>query len=126
MSRKQWVIDLVEKLVKDRPTAELVVDRLTEEGVLVLGYGDKDVEQVVGKFQDTFGNTKTTQRDRFAAHRMVQKYGTQSVLGVIQMLADNNTEKYAPVVGSVSQLEDKWVNVLSFLRNIRDTDEIDV
>lgn len=121
-SKKDWVVEVVAQLVKDKPTAVMVVERLMEEGLLNLGYGNADVDMVVMKFSDTFGTTKTSKQDRFAAHRLTQKYGSQAVCGIIQLLADNSTLKYAPVVGSITQIEAKWVNVLNFLRNIK-TDE---
>lgn len=125
MSRKDWVVDLVTQIVKDRPTAEMVVERLTEEGLLHLGYGNAEVDIVVDKFTDTFGTTKTSKADRFAAHRLVRKYGAQAVVGIVALLAENSTEKYAPVVGSITQLETKWVSVLNFLRKLDKEEPID-
>jgi hypothetical protein len=124
VSRKAWVVDLVTTIVSDRPTAEMVVDRLMEEGVLVLGYGDADVDKIVEKFADTFGTTKVSKYDRFAANRLAKKYGSQAVCGIVDLLAANGKEKYAPVVGSVAQLEEKWVSVLNFVRNHKDGDEV--
>lgn len=124
MSRKAWVIGLVEQIVGDKPTAEMVVQRLQEEGVMHLGYGNADVDRVVQKFTDTFGTTKVTRQDRFAAHRLVRKYGAQVVCGVVDLLAQNSDKKYAPVVGSIAQLENKIVNVLNFLRKQGDSSVI--
>lgn len=126
MSRDSiWVVDLISQVVRDRPTAEMVVERLMEEGVLNLSYGDADINRVVTTFTDTFGTTKVSKADRFAANRLVRKYGAQSVVGIVQLLAQNSTQRFAPVVGSVSQLEQKWVSVLNFLRNIQqDNDEV--
>ena len=116
MNRRDWAIGVVADIVGDRIKAEIVVDRLDEEGVLHLGHGDVDVDRVVDKFTDTFGTTKTSKYDRFAAKRLVDKYGTDAVVGIIGLLSQRSTEKYAPVVNSISQLETKWVSVLSFLR----------
>lgn len=124
MSKKDWVVELIAQIVKNAPTsaasktAELIVERLMEEGLLNLGYGDKDVDRVVQKFTDTFGTTKTSRQDRWAANRLCAKYGVQAVCGIIQILSENSTEKYAPVVGSITQLEAKWVSVLNFVRNL--------
>lgn len=124
MSRsKTWVVDLVSQVVKDKPTAELVVDRLMEEGVLHLGYGDADIDLVVNTFTDIFGTTKVSNTDRFAANRLVKKYGSQAVVGIVKLLAQHNTERYVPVVGSIAQLETKWVSVLHFLRNLQDNND---
>jgi hypothetical protein len=119
---------MLSQIVKGSPservqTAEMIVDRLMEEGLLNLGYGNADVENIVVTFTDTFGTTKVSKQDRFAAHRLAQKYGSQAVCGIIRLLAEKSTEKYSPVVGSVAQLESKWVNVLNFLRTT-DSDEV--
>lgn len=113
---RQALIELVHSLVKDKPTAEMVVDRLHDEGVLHIGRGDVSVDQVVETFVDTFGTTKTTRYDRFAAKRLADKYGAKVVCQVIQMLGSQRDQKYAPTVGSITQLETKWVSVFNFLR----------
>lgn len=130
-SKRTWVVEMLSQIVKGNQservqTAEMIVDRLMEEGLLNLGYGDKDVEAIVGAFTDTFGTTKTSRNDRFAAHRLSQKYGAQAVVGIVRLLAENSTEKFAPVVNSVSQLEDKMPSVLNFLRNNQGEEPIDV
>lgn len=128
MNAKKLAVELVEQIVtgsKDpKATAEIIVDRLIEEGWLILGYGDKDVELIVQTFSETFGNTKTSKYDRWAANRLADKYGSQAMRGIIQMLAQHSREKYVPVVGSVAQLEEKIVSVISFLRKL-DKEEID-
>lgn len=116
MSKRAWVVELVQQTTRcDVPTAEMLVDRLTEEGLLKLGYGDADVDRVVTAFADAFGTTKVSRMDRFAANRLVRKYGAQSVVGIVQLLAQRSTEKYAPVVNSVVDLENKFVSVRNFL-----------
>lgn len=125
MSKRIWVVELVQQIVKcDVPTAEMLVDRLMEEGLLVLGYGDADIDAVVMQFTETFGTTKVSQYDRFAARRLVTRYGRQAVCGIIQLLGQGSTEKYVPVVNSVVDLEKKWVSVLHFLRKTKGDEEI--
>jgi hypothetical protein len=124
-TKRQWVVELVQQTVScDVPTAEMLVDRLMEEGLLNLGYGDADIDAVVQKFTDTFGTTKVSKYDRFAARRLTTKYGRQAVCGIIDLLGSLSTEKYAPVVGSITQLEDKWVSVLNFLRKQNGKNEV--
>jgi hypothetical protein len=127
MSRNRiWVVELIRSVGVDAPTAELVVDRLMEEGLLHLGYGNADIDKVVEAFIENFGTTKTSRADRFAANRLVNKYGSQAVVGIIRLLAQKNTERYAPIVGSIAQLEDKWVSVLNFLRNSSTNDNEEI
>ena len=116
MERKKYALEIVEQIVKDKPTAAMVLERLQDEGFLHFGHGNADIDQVVGGFQEAFGNTKTTRFDRFAANRLVAKYGSQSVVGVIKLLSGLQAEKYAPSVANVAQLEDKWVSVINFVR----------
>lgn len=115
MTRKH-ILTLVESLVSDKQTAELVVDTLVTEGVLHIGFGNKEIDLICEQFKQLFGTTKTSKYDRFAASRLAEKYGAQAVTGITKLLADRAAEPYAPVVGSVQQLEDKWVQVLNFVR----------
>jgi hypothetical protein len=124
--RRAWVVELVTQIVKDQPTAEMVVERLQEEGLLVLGYGDKEVDRVIEMFTNTFGTTKVSRYDRFAANRLVEKYGSQAVVGIIDLLGKNAGEKFAPVTNSVSQLEEKMPSVLNFLRNLKSEETLDI
>ena len=124
-SKRNYIIEVLTGIV-DKTTAEMIVERLTEEGLLNMGYGDADVDRVLEKFSSTFGTTKTSKQDRFAANRLARKYGSQAVCGIIQLLADNATEKYAPVLNSVTELEGKFVSVLSFIRKLKDNTIIDI
>ena len=124
MSKIKYVLDFVEQIVGDKVKAQMVVERLTDEGLLHLGYGDADVDIIINKFTDTFGTTKVTKTDRWAAQRLAKKYGSQAIVGIVGLLGKHSQEKYAPVVGNVTQLEEKIVNVLSFLRNTDGGEEI--
>ena len=127
MSKRDLIIQLITNIVGNKETASMVVDALQEEGLIVLGYGDRDVDTIVDKFAETFGTTKTTKYDRFAATRLANKYGSQSVVGIITMLAQRSDDKYAPVVNNVSELESKFVSILNFVRKqAQDSEVIDV
>ena len=117
MSRRDYIIEVIAKTANvSKPIAESVLERLNDEGVLHLGYGNAEIDQVVEKFADTFGTTKTSKYDRFATARLVKKYGAQAVIGVIGLLGQLSDQPYAPVAGNIVQLEEKWVSILSFLR----------
>ena len=118
MSKQKWITELLTPIVGSVQTAEIVVQILSDEGLLNLGYGNNDVDRILQKFTNSFGTTKTTKYDRFSANRLATKYGGQSVCGVIQLLSEHSEAKYAPVVGSVSQLEEKWVSCVNFLRKL--------
>lgn len=129
MNRRNYFVDKIANMIagSNSPgiTAGIIVDMLQEEGVLALGYGDKEIDLVTETFSANFGTTKTTKQDRWAAGRLVHKYGSQSICGIIKLLAQNGQEKFAPVVNSVAQLEEKLPSVMSFLRNIKGTEEIE-
>lgn len=116
MEKKEDAINAITPLIGDKITAGMVVERLHELGYLQLGYGNSDVDRIVSTFLETFGTTKASKVDRYAASRLAKKYGAQSVEGVIKLFANLADDEYAPVIGSVAQLEDKWVNVMSFIR----------
>lgn len=128
MSKRKYVVDIISQIIggpNSQVTAELIVERLTEEGVLSLGYGDKDIDSVLETFKAKMGTSKSTKQDRFAANRLVKTHGAQAVVGVILLLSKLQDQPYIPVVGSVSQLESKWVNVIAFLRKQRNEEPID-
>ena len=124
MSKKKMVVDTLTRLLGNKETAEMVVEVLNDEGWLHLGHGDADIDRVLSKFSETYGTTKTSNSDRFAANRLTSKYGAQSVCGIIDMLAAANGQPYAPVVNSVTELENKWVSVLTFVRKNKGSEEI--
>lgn len=124
--RKEYILDLITKVVRDKPTAEMVVEVLQAEGLLVLGYGSSEIDNVVQKFVDTLGTTKTTKYDRFAASRLVKKYGEQAICGIIDLYGKSATEKFAPRVNNLTELEAKMPSILLFLRNVKGTEELDV
>lgn len=126
MSKRSYIIDVVETIVGDRLKAETVIERLTDEGVLVLGYGDADVDLICESFKEYFGTTKTSRQDRFSAHRLGSKYGAQSVRGIMKLLSENSNQKFAPVVNNVAELESKFVSILKFVRNIKSDETIEV
>lgn len=122
--KKQYITDIIEKIVGDKVKAEMVVERLTDEGVLNLGYGSADINLVLTTFQETFGTTKHSKYDRFAANRLCMKYGAQGVAGIIKLLGASSDEKFAPVVNTVTELETKLPSVLNFLRKANSQEEI--
>ena len=125
MERKKYAIELVQSLVKgDKAVAETIIERLQDEGLLHLGYGKAEVDQIVGEFKERFNTSRITQQDRRAAHRLANTHTAQAVVQIIRMLADSSGEQYAPSVNNVAQLEEKWVNVINYLR--RKTQETEV
>lgn len=130
MSKRQYVEEMVEQLITGssdpKATAKMIVERLSDEGLLSLGYGNADIDKVITTFAETFGTTKASKYDRFAANRIVLKYGAQAACGIIQLLGEKSQEKYCPVVNNVAELEKKWVSVLAFLRNQREEEVINV
>lgn len=125
--RHKHVVELLTPIVGSSLVAESVVERLNEEGLLHVGFGDAEVDIIVDTFKEVFGATKTTKYDRFAAKRLAEKYGAKAVVGILRLLAKHSGQQYAPVVRSVAQLEEKMVSILAFLRkNGRGTEEIEV
>jgi hypothetical protein len=116
MERKKEALSLIESIVGNKAVADSILERLQDEGFLHLGYGKAEVDQIVGTFKETFGNTKTTKWDRASANRLAEAHSVKAVVYIIKALKASENDKYVPSVGSVQQLEDKWVNVLAFVR----------
>lgn len=92
--------------------------------ILPQKYGDPDVNNIVDTFKDKFGTTLATTRDRQAAHRLAQKHGAENIVNVIVALAHFKSEKFAPVINSVSQLDAKLPGVISFLKKQEDNSSV--
>lgn len=118
MSRYNYALQIIEQCGVDKPTAEMIVERLGEEGMLHTGYGNLNVDQVCDAFKDSFGTTKTSKYDRFAANRLATKYGAESVVTIIKLLSQNQADRFAPTVNNVTEVEAKWVSVMKFLRGV--------
>jgi hypothetical protein len=126
MNRREWILKQITGVTGDSAKSEAILTLLEAEGIVHLGFGDAEVDQILSKFKATFGTTKSTQTDRWAAHRLAQKYGAQAITGIIQMLGEHNTDKFCPVVNNVTELEAKMVSILSFLRKLEKDEVIDV
>lgn len=85
---------------------------------------NKDVQAIIDAFVEQFGVTKTTQYDRWAAKRLYTKHGSENIVAIIKALAHYADDKYCPVIGSVSQIEKKWVNIAKFLKAKSEGSEI--
>jgi hypothetical protein len=127
MRSKKWVTDIVMSVGVDKSTADMVIERLQEEGVLHLGYGDADVDNIVDAFGTAFNTTKVTRYDRWAAGRLAKAHGSQSVVQLIHLLAANSGKPFCPVVNNLTELENKFQSVVRFLRkNYASSDIIQV
>lgn len=99
-------------------TAETVVDNLIRDGVIALSYfGDSDTSLLVDAFQMLFGTTAPIRTDRFAASRLVKRYGVPFLVGVVEQLAARKQEKFMPTVNNLTQLEAKWPQVMRFVQS---------
>lgn len=100
----------------DLDVAIPIVDQLIMDGIISLAYaGDPDVSAAVDQFQIMFHTTAPLKTDRFAASRLTKRHGLATVLFFIQQLGNRRTEKFAPVVNSLTQLEQKWPSIEKFI-----------
>lgn len=116
-NKREYIIGLIATITDNKVLAESIVERLEEENLLNIHYGDQDVGLIVQAFVDSFGNTKTSKWDRFAAKRLANKHGEQSVVSIIQLLSGLAEAPYAPSVNNVSDLENKFPQIIKFLRS---------
>lgn len=114
--KREYILELIAKVTNNRPMAEEIVERLTEEGLLNLYYGDQGIGKVLDTFSECFGTTRTSKYDRFAANRLVKKHGLDATVQIIEILAKLMDKPFAPTVNDVSQLEKKFPQVIKFIR----------
>lgn len=117
--KRDYITKAIDSLVGDKKLSEAIVDKLVEEDLISLSFGNKEVDEIVTAFKTTFGTTRASKYDRFAAKRLSDKNGVKTVVQMIQILGTRMDLPYAPTIGSVSQLEEKWVSVVKFLRKTR-------
>lgn len=117
--RRDYVLSLITPVIGNKDIANDVVDVLVKEDLINIHYGNEDVSEIVNTFKEVFGITKTSKYDRFAAKRLADKHGTDSIVQIIKLIAQRSSEQFCPTIGSVQQLETKWVSVIRFLRGNR-------
>lgn len=117
--RRDYVSSLITPIIGNKDIADEVIDVLVKEDLLTLQYGNSDVSDIVDTFKEAFGITKTTKYDRFSAKRLADKHGSESIVQIIKLIAQRSGEQFCPTIGSVQQLESKWVSVIRFLRGNR-------
>lgn len=118
--QRDYIIELVKQYVTEQQ-AGAIVDRLIEEGVVNAHFGNQEISEVIETFKQKFGTTRTSRYDRFAAKRMVDKHGTETVIQAITALSMLQSRQYAPTVNNVSELERKWVGVVKFIKGEQST-----
>lgn len=127
MSRRDYIIKLIaghinqNRIISER-MANDILDTLVSEGIATVGYGDKDVQAITECFKSVFNTSKVSQSDRWAATRLANTYTAQAVCGIIKLLGQHSSEKFAPVVNNVTELENKFVSIMSFLRNLKQSE----
>ena len=110
----------------DDTTAARIAEALVDAGYVTLKFGDKDVSAVVEAFKAAFGTTGSNRYDRYAAKRLTGRYSVLEIKRVISVLAEHQGDQYCPVIGSVLQLEQKWVSVGRYLTRLQSDSEIAV
>lgn len=87
-------------------------------------YGNPDIATVVEAFKKAFGTTKVSRYDRYAAKRLAEKHTADKVVHLINALAAGADDQYAPSINSVSQLEEKLVSVVQFVKKKIDSNKV--
>lgn len=94
-----------------------IVDQLIREGAIPLTFaGNIEVGLILDTFQMGFGTTAASRTDRYAAARLAKRYGVEEVVRIVDGLATHKAEKFAPVVNSLTQLEQKLPQVMRFVQ----------
>lgn len=116
--QRDYLIALVAKF-SDK--AEAIVDALIEEGVVNAHFGNQEISEVIETFKQKFGTTRTSRYDRFAAKRLVDKHGAETVIQAITALSLLQSRDFAPSANNVVDIERKWPSIVKFLNGQRST-----
>lgn len=126
MGKDDFILNIIINTGVKKPVAELIVRRLEDEGLLLTpSFGDKTVNLIITTFKDAFGTTKTTRYDRYSASRLASRHTADVVCQVIVLMAGSASEPYAPVINNVSELETKWISVVSHIKKQNVQPELD-
>src|ERR1035438_262162 len=112
------LLELIKRYVPDRKTATALAEALIDANMVVYKPQNNDTTLVVEAFTKNFGVTKTSRYDRYATTRLLKHYNAQQLVKIIEVLAQHQTDVYCPVIGNISQLEQKWVSVRRFLTTL--------
>lgn len=89
-------------------------------------YGNPEVNSIVNTFKESFGTTKTTKADRFAANRLAKKHGAESIAQAIKAFSAHAHEKFAPSVNNVAEFDNKLPSIVKFMSNKSSEQEINL
>lgn len=112
------------KVVETTAKVNKIVKHITKDMPVPEIYGNPDINKIIDSFKTQFGTTNATRYDRFAAHRLAKKYGADEIVKIIEVLRAHLTDDYCPVIGSVSQLDRKIVNVMVFFKRVKEDERI--
>lgn len=109
------LIDLVTSIIGNRTKALAIVEALVDAGYIQPKRGNTEVQVIIDCFKRVFGTTSHSRYDRYAASRLANLHSAPTVCDIIETLGQKRHEQFCPLVGSISELEKKWVAVQRFL-----------
>lgn len=83
------------------------------------------VETLCSSFKTLYGLTKISRYDRFAAHRLIKRYGLIPMTNLITALHDHQADTYCPVVNGLVDVERKLPAIRHFIEK-QSIDNIDI
>ncbi|MFA5736699.1 MAG: hypothetical protein WC893_00840 [Candidatus Paceibacterota bacterium] len=83
---------------------------------------DRLIEMFRSVAQHRTDDLKRDRRQVKAIEKLVEHYGIEMVEQVIGLVQVTNGKKYAPVIGSPVDLEQKWSKLVSFMQRTQDVE----
>lgn len=120
------LVKLIQDYIPNQKTAVALAEALLDEGFIAKKPMNTDVDRIVTAFKKSYGTTKVSRYDRYAAKRLLERYSVDDVIGIIKITASFQGHKYCPVVGSVVQLEQKWVNIKRFMQTMAEKEDMEI
>ena len=94
-------------IVNKNNTNKLVLEQVPEE------YGDKEINRLFNEWEKVCGlkiNAKV-KMNRYACKRLIKSHGFENVLKIIPLVAEAQSDQYAPGINNFMDLCDKWNNL---------------
>ena len=107
--------ELVELLNGYKDVKE-ILSILEKAGVLKITKGT-DAERIVIAFQEANNTPSVRPVDLKAARLLGEKYGTEEIIQIIQIMASAQGKPYVPSINNIKTLADKWIMVGRYIKN---------
>ncbi len=79
-------------------------------------FGNTEVNEIMSYWQEICGYPIAGKKNRYAAKNILAKHGRDNAYKLIRMVADAQTDKYAPTIGDLADLQQKLPQLAAYMK----------